>query len=69
MNVILPNNKDITNEELLKDIEVTKVEIEAYRNIANGYKALASLPEQHICLRKGTTIFLPVTVVDFLRHY
>ena len=36
---------DVTNEQLLLDIENTKKEAEAYTLIASGEKILASLPE------------------------
>lgn len=36
---------DITNATLLEDIANTEKEVEAYRQLAEGYRTLASLPE------------------------
>lgn len=35
----------ISNEELLNDIELTGKELEAYQKIADGFRTLATLPE------------------------
>jgi hypothetical protein len=36
---------EISNEELLKDIENTETEVKAYRALADGYYHLSRLPE------------------------
>ena len=36
---------DVTNATLLEDIANTEKEVEAYRQLAEGYRTLASLPE------------------------
>lgn len=36
---------DVTNEQLLIDIENTKKEMEAYKKLYEGYEELATLPE------------------------
>jgi hypothetical protein len=36
---------DVSNEQLLTDLENTKKEYRAYRDIANGFMALSELPE------------------------
>lgn len=38
-------SKLISNEQLSQDIELTIKELEAYRKIADGFRALARLPE------------------------
>ena len=35
----------ISNDQLLKDIVLTEKELEAYQKIADGFRALAMLPE------------------------
>ena len=39
------SEQDVSNEELLQDIEITAKETKAYSDIAFGYKALSELPE------------------------
>ena len=37
--------KDVTDETLLKDIEYTVIEAEAYRKLEEGFLSLSNLPE------------------------
>ncbi len=39
------SEQDVPDEELLKDIELTRKEYKAYRDIAFGFQALSELPE------------------------
>jgi hypothetical protein len=38
----------VSNEQLLKDIENTKKEVDAYKKIRDGYLVLSQLPENSI---------------------
>lgn len=39
---------EITYEELVRDIELTEKEVEAYRLLAKGYSLLCELPEYDV---------------------
>lgn len=39
------NTNKISNEELLKDIEITELELNSYVKIYQGFKTLSELPE------------------------
>lgn len=35
----------VSNEQLLEDIRLTSIELEAYQKISDGFRTLANLPE------------------------
>ena len=39
------SEKDISDEQLLEDIRLTTIELATYRELQNGYRILASMPE------------------------
>jgi hypothetical protein len=39
------SEKDVSNEELLEDIRLTKLELNGYSDLVNGYAMLSKLPE------------------------
>ena len=39
------SNEHISNEQLLEDYKNTELEMEAYRNIGDGFTVLSTLPE------------------------
>ncbi len=37
--------EDVSNEQLLEDIRLTKLELDGYSDLVNGYSMLSKLPE------------------------